>query len=152
VSLLNDIISTPSKRDASINELVEMGDLAWDALRMEAMCQVPDEVKDVWAKEDKERRTERWDGIGEEWNGGDTNDGSAEGPDSRRITNDWIQRRWWAKQALGYVHLNMHLAGANCLIQGQWHGPQRFTRCQKSSQEINPIRRPPRTHESLRKG
>ncbi|CAE6344516.1 unnamed protein product [Rhizoctonia solani] len=101
IHLLNDIISTPSKRDASITQLVEMGDLAWDALRMEAMCRVPEELKDIWSKEDKERSTERWEGVGEEWNGGEASDSLADEPDLRNITNDWMQRRWWARQALG---------------------------------------------------
>ncbi|CAE6415808.1 unnamed protein product [Rhizoctonia solani] len=100
INLLNDIISTPSKRDESIVQLIEMGDLAWDALNLEAMCRVPDELKDIWATEDRERKTERWEGIGEEWNGGEVGN-LAEEPDRRNITDDWIQRRWWARQALG---------------------------------------------------
>ncbi|CAE6512900.1 unnamed protein product [Rhizoctonia solani] len=102
ISLLDDIISTPSKRDESIVQLVEMGDLAWDALNMEAMCRVPDELRDIWAKQDRERRTERWEGIGDEWNGSlGKVDKLSEEPDSRNVKNDWIQRRWWARQALG---------------------------------------------------
>ncbi|CAE6476624.1 unnamed protein product [Rhizoctonia solani] len=103
ISLLDDIISTPSTRDASIVQLVELGDLAWDTLNMEAMCRVPDEIRDLWAKEDRERRTERWEGIGEEWNGsgGETEEILSEEPDRRNIPKDWIQRRWWARQALG---------------------------------------------------
>ncbi|KAF8741749.1 Hemimethylated DNA-binding protein YccV like, partial [Rhizoctonia solani] len=101
IDLLNDIISRPSRRDDAITKLVEMGDLVWDALRMEAMCRVPDELKDIWAKRDHEWRTERWEGVGEKWNGEDTSGSLAEEPDMRNIPNDWIQRRWWARQALG---------------------------------------------------
>ncbi|KAG8752907.1 hypothetical protein FRC11_007898, partial [Ceratobasidium sp. 423] len=78
-----------------------MGDLAWDALNTEAMCRVPDELRDIWAKEDRERETERWEGIGEEWNGSGRVNHLAEEPDPRNIMHDWIQRRWWARQALG---------------------------------------------------
>ncbi|KAJ1311868.1 hypothetical protein OPQ81_010327 [Rhizoctonia solani] len=102
INLLNDIISTPSKRDTSVVQLIEMGDLAWDVLNMEAMCPVPEELKDIWTRDDRERRMERWEGIGEVWNGsGEEPDNAREQPDSRNITNDWIQRRWWARQALG---------------------------------------------------
>ncbi|KAH7345414.1 hypothetical protein B0J17DRAFT_639794 [Rhizoctonia solani] len=92
INLLNDIISTPSKRDASIVELVELGDLAWDTLNKEAMC-----------REDRERQAERWEGTGEEWNGsgGETEGGLSEEPDPENIPNDWIQRRWWTRQVLG---------------------------------------------------
>ncbi|CUA68580.1 F-box only protein 21 [Mus musculus] [Rhizoctonia solani] len=80
-----------------------MGDLAWDALNMEAMSRVPDELRDIWAKQDRERQTERWEGIGEEWNGsiGEVQDRLTEEADRRNVKKDWIQRRWWARQALG---------------------------------------------------
>jgi hypothetical protein len=102
---LNKIVTTPAKRGASMLELVELGDGAWDALRIEATCKVPQEVRDVWAREEQGWRKERWEGIGSEWGeggGGDKED-SPEGEDGRVMTDDWLQRRWWAKQALGCV-------------------------------------------------
>jgi hypothetical protein len=71
---------------------------------MEVMCPILDKVKAVWAKEDGERRTERWDGIGQEGSSMDTSIGLAKGPDSRGITSDWIHKMKYARQAIGYVH------------------------------------------------
>ncbi|CAE6532646.1 unnamed protein product, partial [Rhizoctonia solani] len=103
VKLLDDIISTPSKRDESIVQLVEMGDLAWDALDIQAVSRVPPELEDIWAREDRERRMVRWEGVGEEWKDAAGHIGTvlSEEPDMKEVKSDWIQRRWWARQALG---------------------------------------------------
>ncbi|KAG9086376.1 hypothetical protein FRC06_003119 [Ceratobasidium sp. 370] len=108
LSLLDTLIATPSKRGDAASELVRRKDHAWDVLRMEARCKVPEGVRDVWRKEEKEWEGERWEGVGEEWRdsegkGRDTDDEDVEEADTREMKNDWIQRRWWAKQMLGTI-------------------------------------------------
>ncbi|KAG9074659.1 hypothetical protein FS749_013761, partial [Ceratobasidium sp. UAMH 11750] len=108
LSLLDTIITTPSKREDAASELVGRKDYVWDVLRMEARCKVPEGVRAVWRKEEREWDGERWEGVGEEWRDGegrarDGDDGEVEEVDTREIKNNWIQRRWWAKQMLGYV-------------------------------------------------
>ncbi|KAG8717550.1 hypothetical protein FRC09_014101 [Ceratobasidium sp. 395] len=105
VALLNTLI-TSSKRGEAATELVKLGDEAWDTLRIEAACKVPEVVRDIWRKEETEWKNERWKGVGEEWRDGrgKENDTEAgEEVDARDVGNDWIQRRWWAKQILGTI-------------------------------------------------
>lgn len=86
---LSRIISSPSERSEAIMELISLGDDAKAVLRMEAECRVPDEVKDIWNSE------------GDVW---EEDDYEVEGEvDERSVREDWIERRWWAKQALGCV-------------------------------------------------
>ncbi|KAG8742202.1 hypothetical protein FRC10_001898 [Ceratobasidium sp. 414] len=106
LSLLDTLITTPSKRGDAAFELAGRKDYAWGVLRMEARCKVPEGVRDVWRGEEKEWEGERWEGVGEEWadgegKGRDMEDGEIEEVDTREMKNDWIQRRWWAKQMLG---------------------------------------------------
>ncbi|KAG8681548.1 hypothetical protein FRC08_015560, partial [Ceratobasidium sp. 394] len=108
LSLLDTIITTPSKREDMASELVGRKDSAWDVLRMEARCKVPEGARDVWRKEEREWDGERWEGAGEEWGGGegrarDGDDAEVEEVDTRAMKNDWVQRRWWAKQMLGTI-------------------------------------------------
>ena len=60
-----------------------------DVLKMEATCRVPEEVEDIWDPE------------GDEWEGEDRDEWEETEEDEREVGEDWIERRWWAKQALG---------------------------------------------------
>ncbi|QRV90546.1 hemimethylated DNA-binding domain protein [Ceratobasidium sp. AG-Ba] len=105
LSLLDTIITAPSKRGASAVILNERKEYVWDVLRMEATCRVPEEMREVWKKEEEQWAGERWVGIGEEWKDGtgkkEFEDEHERQIDVREIKQDWVQRRWWAKQMLG---------------------------------------------------
>ncbi|KAG9119813.1 hypothetical protein FRC07_004968 [Ceratobasidium sp. 392] len=104
--LLEILINTPSKRGETASKLVELNADAWDALRIEAACKVPEGVKDVWRREEREWDGERWKGVGDEWRDGERKGKDSEDweePDTRELKSDWIQRRWWAKQLLGTI-------------------------------------------------
>lgn len=63
-----------------------------DVLCMEAECRAPPALEDIWGPE--EGFEGGW-GVWEE--------------EVREVREDWIERRWWAKQALGYVLLLLFL-------------------------------------------
>ncbi|QRV75826.1 hemimethylated DNA-binding domain protein [Ceratobasidium sp. AG-Ba] len=66
LSLLDTVIKSPSKRDDAAVALCEYYELAWDMLRTQATCRVPDTVKDIWKEEEEIWAGEIWEGPGEE--------------------------------------------------------------------------------------
>ncbi|KAF8593988.1 hypothetical protein BDV93DRAFT_565925 [Ceratobasidium sp. AG-I] len=88
---LTRIISTPSDRSEAITELIDLGDEVKNVLKMEATCRVPEEVEDVWDPEE------------DEWKGEERDEWEETEEDTREVRGDWIERRWWAKQALGTI-------------------------------------------------
>ncbi|QRV90550.1 hemimethylated DNA-binding domain protein [Ceratobasidium sp. AG-Ba] len=105
--LLNVIITTPSKRRHAALALCDHGVLARDMLRTEMECRVPKAASGVYKAVQERRPGERWEVFGEEWVVGtgkrEMDDKDEEKLDTREISPDWIQRRWWAKQVLGTI-------------------------------------------------
>ncbi|QRV90548.1 F-box only protein 21 [Ceratobasidium sp. AG-Ba] len=106
-SLLDTIIRVPSERDEAASVLCNYEGFAWDMLRMELECRVPEDVSGIWKEDEEQSAGERWDGFGEEWVDGASERKSEHKRedkfDTREIKPDWIQRRWWAKQALAAI-------------------------------------------------
>ena len=62
-----------------------------DVLKLEATSRVPKEVEDIW------------DPKGDEWESEDRDEWEVAEEDEREVRENWIEQRWWAKQALGCV-------------------------------------------------
>ncbi|QRV90553.1 F-box only protein 21 [Ceratobasidium sp. AG-Ba] len=104
-SLLDVIITTPSQRgDAASTLCGNYKGLSWDVMRNETECRVPEAVSDVF-EANEETSVREQSGFGEEWVDGTgkwkTGNEREDRLDMREVRPDWIQRRWWAKQALG---------------------------------------------------
>lgn len=59
----------------------------------------------MWAREEQQRK-EAWGGARGEWSPGENGEEDLDNlleDDSRVVTDDWLQRRWWAKQAFRCV-------------------------------------------------
>ncbi|QRV75808.1 transglutaminase-like protein [Ceratobasidium sp. AG-Ba] len=106
-SLLDTIIRVPSERDEAASVLCNYEGFAWDMLKMELECRVPEDVSGIWKEDEVHSAGKRWDGFGEEWVDGASRRKSEHKRedkfDTREIKPDWIQRRWWAKQALATI-------------------------------------------------
>lgn len=85
---LSHIISTPSERTNAITALIAIGDEVNDVLKIEAECRLPWELRGVWNTEEMYGWEE---GEGEWW----------QEMDGRDLRGDWIERRRWAREALG---------------------------------------------------
>lgn len=68
---------------------MELGDEVREILKMEATCRVPEEVEDIWDSEEGE------------WEGEERDEWEEAEEDEREVRENWIERRYWAKQALG---------------------------------------------------
>ncbi|QRV90551.1 hemimethylated DNA-binding domain protein [Ceratobasidium sp. AG-Ba] len=102
--LLDVISRNPSRRGDAASVLCGYERYAWDMLRIEAECRVPEGVSKLYEEDEEQSAGEQWDGFGEEWvdgTGRQEMEAKREDKlDTREIEPDWIQRRWWAKHAL----------------------------------------------------